>query len=149
MAKSKKMMGRQMPQQAMMAMPMASNSMDRRLSMDADELEMDDAVAVTTATAGVTSSGTGTATFEIEHPSTIEADSKEHKVTITVMELEPNFEYFCTPALNNKVRYSVHWCIPSESVACCASARAFSHRNDGTYIAPSTLRACLLVYHDI
>eukprot|EP00037_Helgoeca_nana_P022149 m.225530 g.225530 ORF g.225530 m.225530 type:complete len:646 (-) comp25904_c0_seq1:89-2026(-) len=102
MARSKKMMRREMPQQAMMAMPMASNSMDRRLSMDADELEMDDAVAVTTATAGVTSSGTGTSTFEIEHPSTIEADSKEHKVTITVMELEPNFEYFCTPALNNK-----------------------------------------------
>lgn len=78
---------------------------DDQLSVDADECMWGGAggESVVAATAGVKSSGTGTATFEIEHASTIESDSKEHKVTIAVMELEPNFEYFCTPALNDKV----------------------------------------------
>lgn len=59
--------------------------------------------SVIASTTEIKSSGSGIATFEIEHNSTIESDSKEHKVTIAVMELEPNYEYFSTPALNDKV----------------------------------------------
>mmetsp|Transcript_62201 Transcript_62201/g.86482 ORF Transcript_62201/g.86482 Transcript_62201/m.86482 type:complete len:628 (-) Transcript_62201:1876-3759(-) len=87
------------PQQAAIAF----DESDGELSVECDEIAYGGAPeAVIAATAGVKSAGTGTATFMIEHPSTIESDSKEHKVTITVMELEPNFEYFCTPALSDK-----------------------------------------------
>jgi len=89
--------------------------MSRRLSVDAEELsdscdecnEIDFGTApgasAPLAQASVTSRGAGAANFLIERRSTINADNKEHKVTITMIDITPELRYFATPDLEEKV----------------------------------------------
>lgn len=82
----------------------------RQTSLCANELDEDDdegcdidsfagggggAAVATAAVEG----GAGSATFVIERRSSIASDNKEHKVTVTILELAPTLRLFATPAL--------------------------------------------------
>merc|ERR1719267_435899 len=70
----------------------------RQTSLCASELLGDLGEDASVATAAV-EGGAGSATFKIERRSSIASDNKEHKVTITILDLVPSLRYFATPAL--------------------------------------------------
>eukprot|EP01047_Picozoa_sp_COSAG01_P012672 COSAG01_NODE_577_length_15268_cov_31.213462_8_plen_296_part_00 len=137
----------QMPMQASMTVPD-----QRRLSIDAAELSDDCdeadtswggappavAAAAGVATANVTSGGAGAANFSIERRSTINADNKEHKVTITIVDIAPELQYFATPALEEKV-YLQARCVNNSACPLLASA-AVAIFLDGSFVAKTHLK---------
>merc|ERR1711988_502732 len=54
------------------------------------------------ATTQVSDSGAGSASFLVERLATIESDNKPHKVTVAMLNFQPQFLYFCTPSLEQQ-----------------------------------------------
>jgi uncharacterized protein (TIGR02231 family) len=123
----------QMPMQAMMAPPDLERTslcaQEADMSDDSGSDDEDSAVGGgggrgIRPTAKVAESGGGSSTFQIERKTTVQSDSKDHKVCIALLELSPRFRYFATPALEAKaylqvqaVNTSAFTLLKSESVA--------------------------------
>jgi uncharacterized protein (TIGR02231 family) len=95
-----------------MMIPMQAR-MPPRQAMMAEICESDDEVLSTCAPEGtmpwttmdtteIKNGAGGSATFTIQRRSTIDSDNKEHKVTVTIIQLTPKLRYFCTPALEER-----------------------------------------------
>lgn len=135
------------PQQAMM-----QQAMMRRLSIDADELSDNASDSceeanfdftgsgplAPVATANVTSGGAGAANFSIERRSTINADNKEHKVTVTIVDIWPELQYFATPELEEKV-YLQARCVNNSACPLLATD-AVSIFLDGSFVTKTHLK---------
>jgi len=130
------------------AMPMQAE-MSRRLSIDADELSDDCEEAscdfmsslgpvAPVATANVTSGGAGAANFCIERRSTINADNKEHKVTVAIVDITPELQYFATPELEENV-YLQARCVNNSACPLLATD-AVSIFLDGSFVTKTHLK---------
>jgi hypothetical protein len=76
------------------------------LSCCSSDSDSDEEVAAP-ASAVVKGNGGGASTFSIERKCTIASDNKEHKVTVTIADLNPTFRYFCTPSLEERAYLQV------------------------------------------
>ena len=131
------------PQQALMAAPM------RRLSINANELDSSEsdgdgdrsksgsaAVETSVETSGA---GSGSSTFNIERRTTIASDSKEHKVCIGIIELQPELRHFTTPGLEETAYLQVR--TVNSSVYPLLASNMASVFFDGSYVCKTTLKA--------
>ena len=99
----------QMQMQMQSQMPMQSMMPERRHSEQMDFSESDDEDFNPPPTAedenegGDDAAEFASATFSIERRSTIKADGQEHKVTVAIIDLTPDFRHFATPSLEELV----------------------------------------------
>lgn len=133
------------PQQAMMSNALIPQQavMERRMSFDADELsvmagEAEQVAGAAAATASVTTGGAGAANFSIERRSDVSADGKEHKVTIAVVNIAPDMQYFTTPALEEKA-YLQARCMNNSACPLLASDAAAVFL-DGSFVANTSMK---------
>jgi len=140
------MLNSAMPMQAVMPL---QAEMSRRLSLDADELSDDceeaqcdfmssPGLVAPVATANVTSGGAGAANFCIERRSTINADNQEHKVTVAIVDITPELQYFATPELEENV-YLQARCVNNSACPLLATD-AVSIFLDGSYVTKTHLK---------
>jgi len=126
------------PRQAMM--PTQALMSERRYSTSALEADFsnDDQVEVTTAAPSIVVKEAGTsATFVIDRKSTIASDSKEHKVTIAMIVLNPDIRFFCTPQLEQQAYLQAR--ATNTSVYPMLESEAASVFIDGSFISKTKL----------
>lgn len=97
----------QMQQQMAPAARPAMAAPERRYSFEAEEAydESDDDELFgggMVADTSVSDAGGGSSTFKIVRKTAIASDSKEHKVSIAMINLDPDFRYFLTPSIEAK-----------------------------------------------
>ena len=133
------------PQIQMQQMQMQVASNDRRLSLDAEEGDMsdndmdteNDAFGGMAASTSVADGGGGSSTFKIERATAIASDSKEHKVCVAMLELDPTFRFFLTPSIEAKAYTQARVTNTSAYTFLQGSASVFF---DGSFICHTKLK---------
>jgi uncharacterized protein (TIGR02231 family) len=124
--------------------PLRATSLNANELDDSDDEELMDEGGVSGggggsgATTNVSESGGGSSTFKIERRTTILSDNKDHKVSIAIIELAPQFRYFTTPSLEAKAYLQVR--AINNSVFSLLASDKVSVFFDGSFVCNTNLK---------